>query len=112
MATFDDFKQCMRIEAQLDLEALDVMFVQPLQELEAWWQRQSELTKRYVNLFTAGIGGTALAAFIARVLNTTVGALSTAFGEALGAIIAGVGLGLFIAALTTCGIRNVDLPSG
>jgi hypothetical protein len=108
MASFDQFKQCMRVEAQLDLEALDVAFIQPLKELQAWWQRQSATTQAYVNLFTGGLGGVALSSFIAKVLRTTVGDLSLAFAEALGAVIVGVGLGLVVAAMVTCGIDGVD----
>ena len=111
MTTFDDFKNCMRTEAHLDFEAIDVAFIQPLKDLDAWWQRQSDDTKRYINVFSGGIGGGALAAFIARVLQTTVGALSTAFGEALGAVIVGTSLGLAIAAMVTCGIRDVVPPN-
>lgn len=111
MASWDDFKQCMRTEAQLDFEAIDVAFIQPLKDLDDWWQRQPENTKRYINKFTGGIAGGALGAFIARVLQTTVGAISTAFGEALGAVIVGIGLGLAIAAMVNCGLRDVEIPS-
>ena len=112
MADFAQFKQCMRAEANLDLEALDVMFIQPLKDLDAWWQRQSEQTRRYLNLVTTGIGGGALAAFLARILSTTVGALSTLVGEALGAVMAGIGLGLFLAAAVNCGVREIEAAIG
>ncbi|MDH6284043.1 hypothetical protein [Prescottella agglutinans] len=83
------------------------MFIEPLKDLLAWWNRQSDATQKYVNFFTAGIGGGALAAFLARVLQTTTGALATTFGEAFGAIIVGSSLGLVLAALNDCGLQQV-----
>ena len=108
MSTLDEFKQCMRVEASLDLEAIDVAFVQPLKDLQAWWERQSEVTKSLFGKITAGVGAAALSAFIAKVVGATVGELTAAFSEALGAIIVGIGLGLFFAALARCKLREVE----
>lgn len=112
MSSFDQFKQCMRGEANLDLEAIDVAFIQPLKDLQAWWERQSETTKSLLGKITAGVGAGALTAFIAKVLGTTAGALATLVSEALGAVLVGIGLGLFFAAAGKCGLAQVDLPVG
>lgn len=112
MASFDDFKRCMKGEANLDLEAIDVAFIQPLKDLQAWWERQADATKSLLSKVTVGVGGAALVAFIAKVAGMTAGALTTAFSEALGAVLVGVGLGLFFAAAARCGLRDVDLPIG
>jgi len=55
------------IQGQLDLEAIDVAFIQPLKDLHAWWERQSSATKAYINLLTPLIG-TGLVAFLAKVM--------------------------------------------
>ena len=108
MTSFADFKQCMQSEARLDLEAIDVAFIQPLKDLQAWWDRQSEPTKALVSKITAGVGAAALTAFIAKVVGKTVGELTTAFSEALGAVLVGIGLGLFLAAAARCGLRELQ----
>jgi hypothetical protein len=107
MSTFDDFKQCLKIQGNLDLEALDVMFVEPLKDLYNWWQNQSNATKAYINWFTAGLGGSALVAFIAKVVGSTAQALATSFAEALGAVIVGMVLGVFIDILGRCSLLEV-----
>jgi hypothetical protein len=109
VADWDSFKGCLEVQLNLDLEAIDVAFLEPLRDLKAWWDRQSENTKRYINWFTGGIGGASLTAFLARILGTTASALATACAEALGATIVGVALGLFIAALVDCGIDQVTV---
>ena len=108
MSSFEDFKQCMMVEANLDLEAIDVAFLQPLKDLEAWWGRQGDATKSLLTKITAGVGAAALTAFIAKVLGTTASGLALAFSEAMGAIIVGIGLGLFFAAVATCKLREVE----
>lgn len=107
MSTYDDFKQCVKTQGNLDLEALDVMFVEPLKDLFNWWHRQSDSTKAYINWFTAGLGGAALTAFIAKVLGTTAAALSASFAEALGAVIVGLALGVVVDILGRCTILEV-----
>ena len=109
MGSLVDFKQCLRVEANLDFEALDFIFIQPLKALEAWWQRQSDETKRYVTFFSGGLVGDSLKAFLKRIVGPGISTkVAAAFGEALGAIIVGIGLGLVIAAMTRCNIQNVD----
>ena len=110
MASWEDLKQCVRAQANLDLEAIDVAWIQPLKDLQQWWDRQSAQTKSYVNWFTAGLGGSSLMAFIVRVAGVSAAALSATALEALGAVIVGVGLGLLLAALGQCAIQNVDIP--
>ena len=106
--TFDEFKQCVKIQGGLDFEALDVAFVEPLKDLHAWWQRQSDFTKAYVNFFTVGLGSAGLVAFIAKVVNTPVAALSLGFAEALGAITVGVGWGVLLDVIERCKIQAVE----
>lgn len=106
--TFDEFKQCVRIQGGLDLEALDVAFVQPLKELHSWWVRQSAFTQAFANFFTAGLGVTSLVAFLAKVLKTAVADLALVFAEALGAVIVGVALGVVMDVLGRCGIQEVE----
>lgn len=111
MATWEEFKQCIKIEANLDFEAIDVAFIQPLKDLEAWWQRQSDATKRFITFFTTGIGGAALSKFLARIFQRTSAAVAAEAGVAFGAVLAGAGLGLSIAAMVSCGLREVEIPS-
>ncbi|HWK47890.1 MAG TPA: hypothetical protein VNT30_24420 [Stellaceae bacterium] len=111
MASWDDFKQCMRAQANLDLEAIDVAWIQPLKDLQLWWDRQGPQTKAYVNLFTSGLGGSALIAFIVRVTGASAAALLSSALESLGAVIVGVALGLTLAAMAQCGIQTVDIPA-
>jgi hypothetical protein len=95
MSSFEDFKRCMMVEANLDLEAIDVAFL-------------GDATKSLLTKITAGVGAAALTAFIAKVLGTTASGLALAFSEAMGAIIVGIGLGLFFAAVATCKLREVE----
>jgi len=110
MASWEDFKQCVHAQANLDLEAIDVAWIQPFKDLQLWWDRQSGQTKSYVNWFTGGLGGTSLMAFVARVAGVSAAALSLSALESLGAVIVGVGLGLLLAALGQCGIQSVESP--
>jgi hypothetical protein len=108
--TWEQFQECVRIQGGLDFEAVDVAFVQPLKDLHAWWESQSPSTKAYVDWFTGGLGGAALTAFIARVLQTTAGALATLAAEALGAVIVGLTLGVVMDILARCEIQAVLAP--
>jgi FtsH-binding integral membrane protein len=105
--TFPEFKQCLKIQGALDLEALDVIFIEPLKELHSWWTRQSAFTQSFVNFFTAGLGLTALVAFLAKVLQMAVADLALAFAEALGAIIVGIALGTVFDVLARCEIQSL-----
>jgi hypothetical protein len=106
--TWEDFKQCVRIQGNLDLEVIDVAFIQPLKDLHAWWGRQSAVTKAYVNTFTISIGVGALGAFIAKVAKITVAELSLAFSEALGAVLVGLALGVALDIMGRCGLQAVE----
>jgi hypothetical protein len=90
------------------MEALDVAFVQPLKDLFNWWNRQSEFTKAFVNWFTAGLGGAALTAFLAKILQVQVAELGLAVAEALGAVMVGLALGTVLDILGRCGIQAVE----
>jgi hypothetical protein len=111
MATdLETFKSCVRARANLDFEAMDVLWIQPLKDLIAWYQRQSEKTKNYVNLITAGggvIGGLARDA-IQKFLKAVLPAgFTDAVLQALGAALVGIALGLAVAALIECSIFDV-----
>jgi hypothetical protein len=103
IADFEAFKQCMKIQANLDLEAWDVILFQPLKDLVNWWNRQSDKTKQFTT-FLGGIGGTAFTRWLARIatITSTTGGVFAAgdvaglFAEALTAIIVGIALGTFM----------------
>ena len=101
-ADFEAFKQCIRIQANLDFEAWDVILFQPLKDLVEWWNRQSDKTKQFTT-FLSGIGGTAFTRWIARIAELS-GAAEVAglFAEALIAVIAGLALGAFLDVAGRC----------
>lgn len=103
--TWEDFKECVRTQGNLDLEAMDVAFIQPLKDLCAWWERQSSATKAYINFFTVGLGSTALVAFLKKVVGAEVAA---SFSEALGAVLVGVSLGVAQDILSRCQLQAVE----
>lgn len=109
--TWEDFKQCVRIQGNLDLEAIDVAFVQPLKDLLAWWSRQSAKTQTYISLLTGGstLAGTvlkeSLKAFLKKVVPT--GAVDS-FYEALAAVLAGVAFGVAMDVMGRCGLQAVE----
>ena len=105
--TWEDFKQCVRIQGNLDLEAIDVAFVQPLKDLLAWWSRQSAKTQVYISFLTGGsaLTGTVLKAFLKKVVPT--GAVDS-FYEALAAVLAGVAFGVAMDVMGRCGLQTVE----
>jgi hypothetical protein len=100
-AEFESFKNCMRIQAGLDLEAWDVMLFQPLKDLAAWWSRQSDATKAYTG-FLAGVGGTAFTRWIARVAAIASAEVAGLFAEALVVVLAGLALGTLLDVVGRC----------
>jgi hypothetical protein len=105
--TFDEFKECVKIQAGLDLEVWDVAFVQPLKDLSAWWERQSTNTKSW----TTFLAGTSLGAFTRWIARAAGLAAATEvvglFSEALVAVAAGLALGTFLDIVGRCGIQAV-----
>src|SRR5690348_4838918 len=97
--TWEDCKQCVRTQGNLDFEAIDVAFIQPLKDLQAWWERQSAKTQGYIHFFSGVLVGDALKAFLKRVVSTEVVA---SFYEALGAAIVGIALGVAIDVMGRC----------
>lgn len=108
--TWEDFKQCVRIQGQLDFEAIDVAFIQPLKDLQAWWGRQSAKTQAYISFLTAGGGLTAkaLAAFLKSVLGAEGAAVADAFWAELGAVLIGVSLGVAQDIISRCQLQAVE----
>jgi hypothetical protein len=111
MATdLETFKSCVQARENLDFEAIDVLWIQPLKDLIAWYQRQSEKTKSYINLITAGggvVGAIARDALIKFLKAILPAGTTDAVAIALGAALAGIALGLIVAALIECSIFDV-----
>ncbi len=105
---FDSFKECIKTQTNLDLEAWDVMFFEPLKDLVAWWNRQSDATKAWTG-FLSGVAGTAFTRWIARVAQIASTEVAGLFAEALVAVAAGIALGTFFDAAGRClaQIQNV-----
>lgn len=98
---FDQFKRCVEIQGRLDLEVWDVILFQPLKDLHAWWNRQSDATKAYTG-FLAGVAGTAFARWIARVAAIASAEVAGLFAEALLVVLAGLALGTFLDIVGRC----------
>lgn len=94
-ADWDQFKSCMKIQGNLDLEAWDVMLRQPLKDLYAWWTKQTDETKAFTT-FLSGLAGTAFTRWIARVAEIASTEVAGLFAEALVAVLAGLALGTFL----------------
>ncbi len=75
MSEFDDFKTCLRTQVSLDLDALDVAFFGPLNDLSDWWVRRSEkLQKFFVALLGLSAAATAtgpLSVFLTKLLGVS-----------------------------------------
>jgi hypothetical protein len=73
---------------------------------KAWWDRQSSTTQRYVTfLFGSGLAAEAVKTFLKRILGP---AAAAAAAEALGAVLAGLALGVVMDVLGRCGLQAVD----
>ena len=115
--TYDDFKKCVKIQRNLDFEAIDVLWLEPLKDLSNWFHKQSESTQSYINWFTAAVGVfgvQALQAFLKSVLEKIAPKLAKEFGESfyvlVGAVIAGIALGTLFDVLIRCGLPQVTVP--
>ena len=106
MADLALFKTCMSIEERLDLEALDVILFQPLQDLHAWWTRQSEATKAYLS-FLGGAEITALSFWVGKASGLVAAEVAALFATLLTAVLAAIPLGLFMAAVGRCLARQL-----
>lgn len=100
-AEWIEFKNCCRIQYGLDLEAWDVMLFQPLKDFYAWWMRQLDTTRAYINwlLPFSSQAATAILGKIARIASAEV---STAFAVLLVAVVAGLGLGTMMDIVGRC----------
>ena len=111
MATdLETFKSCVQARANVDFEAIDVLWIQPLKDLIAWYQRQSEKTKNYINLITSGGGVVGLIAreALSKFLKVILPAgFTEEVAQALGAALVGIAIGLTVAALIECSIFDV-----
>ena len=105
--TFDQFKQCCKIQGNLDLEAWDVALIQPLKDIFAWWQNQSGFTKAYAT-FLGGIGGTALTVVLGKIAKIAAADVASTFATLLAAVLAGLAIGTFMDILGRCGIQEVE----
>ena len=110
MSEFDDFKTCLRTQVSLNLDALDVAFFGPLNDLSDWWVRRSEkLQKFFVALLGLSAAATAtgpLSVFLTKLLGVST--------KELGAGIAAFLLGVVAVAGALEAIKSCDqmLPSG
>jgi hypothetical protein len=104
---FDAFKQCIKVQANLDLEAWDVMLFQPLKDLTAWWSAQSDLTKGWTG-FLSGIAGAAFTRWIARIAGIASTEIAGLFAEALVTVAAGLALGTFLDVAGRCIAQQVN----
>ncbi len=106
MADFDRFKNCMRIQEKLDMEAWDVILFQPLQDLHAWWTRQSEATKAYMN-FLVGAEAAALTFWISKVAGIAAAEVAGTFATLLIVVLGSASLGVFMASVGRCLVQQL-----
>jgi hypothetical protein len=106
MADFDSFKTCMRIQENLDMEAWDVILFQPLQDLHAWWTRQSDATKAYMN-FLAGAEVAALTLWISKVAGIAGAEIAGLFATLLIVVLGSAALAVFMASVGRCLLQQV-----
>ncbi|MCC6315537.1 MAG: hypothetical protein IT337_16180 [Thermomicrobiales bacterium] len=95
------FKECCRIQGNLDLEAWDVMLFQPLKDLHAWWMRQLDSTRAYL-AWLIGIGGSAAAVILGKIANIAATEVAGAFAALLAAVLAGMALGTMLDIVGRC----------
>jgi hypothetical protein len=100
-ADFTAFKQCMKIQKNIDIELWDVILWQPLKDFTAWWNGVSDQTKGWSN-FLAGTGGLAFTHWIAGVAEISAAQVSGLFAQSLIAVIAGLALGTFMESALEC----------
>jgi hypothetical protein len=105
--TFDQFKQCCKIQENLDMEAWDVALIQPLKDISAWWQSQSDFTKKYAT-WLGSIGGTALTVVLGKIANISAAEVASTFATLLAAVLAGLVVGTFMDILGRCSIQEVE----
>ena len=98
---FNRFKACMKIQEGLDMEAWDVILFVPLQDLHAWWTRQSEATKAYMN-FIAGAEAAALAFWVGKVAAIPAAEVAALFATELIVVLGAAALGTFMASVGRC----------
>lgn len=98
---FESFKNCVRIQSGLELEAWDVMLFEPLKDVYRWWEKQSPVTRKFVT-FVAGKGSRPLARFLATASSITEVGVALALAEALVAILAGLSLAAFFDIVGRC----------
>lgn len=101
MADYDQFVNCMKIQEQLDMEAFDVMFFHPMQDLYAWWTRQSAATQAYMS-FLSGTTVTVVAYYVGKVAGIAAAEVAALFATFLIAIWGAVALGPFMASVGRC----------
>lgn len=98
---FNAFKNCCRIQGNLELESWDMVLFQPLKDMHKWWITQSAA----VQSFTAAIGGLNIAAFtrwVGRVAGIVSAEVAGLFAEALTAVMAGLALAAFMDIVGRC----------
>jgi len=105
--TQEQFIQCCKTQGNLDLEAWDVMLWQPLKDVHAWWSRQSSSMQAFT-AFLLGRSQPAFARWIAVAAGVAEAELGVAFGAALIAVVAGLGLGTAMDVIGRCGIMDLE----
>jgi hypothetical protein len=105
--THDQFVQCCKTQGNLDLEVWDVALWQPLRDVYAWWSRQSSGTQSFT-AFLLGRSQPAFARWIAVAAGVAEAELGVAFGAALIAVAAGIGLGTALDVIGRCGIMDLE----
>jgi len=105
---WEQFKSCLKIQSNLDLEAWDVMLFQPLKDLSAWWSRQSDATKLW-STFLSGVAGTAFARWIGGVAKIASTEIAGLLSESIVAVLAGLAFGTFMDAVGRCIIQRSNV---
>lgn len=102
MADIEEFKTCMEadLERALDFSAWTDETLQVLQEVEQWWGRQSEATRKFLG-FLLDKAKNAAERFLTRV-TTQSPELVLAFVGALAQVLAVVALERFMEAVGRC----------
>jgi hypothetical protein len=110
LADFNDFKNCVRGEINLDLEVLDAGLFEPLMAIVDWFKNLSAKAKLLIGALATGAGFAAakgaFADLLKKVLLAVVGVdAATLAGDlafALGLIAASIGLVAVMVAFQVC----------
>ena len=118
MSDFDDFVSCCRTEGNLDLEALDVAVLEPIQDIVAWWLKQPvKMHVLFDSLATAGVKAAkdgpfakALEAFLTKTLKIPAAGVSGLIATMVIAVAGGITIAALMQILSVCSIRVLGSP--